>query len=82
MLERDTVEDFEKPRGQTKGVHPNKLVKVIVHIHVYVVINELGISFSIWNKRNVDGSESQLKEFTSLLGTQKEKAFKGTAGKA
>ena len=28
--------------------------------------------FSIWNK-NADGSESQMKEFTSLLGSQKKK---------
>lgn len=67
VLERDAVEDFEKPKGQTKRVHLNKLVKVI---------NELGISLSVWNKRNAGGSENQIKEFTSLLGTQRKKLLK------
>ena len=64
MLEKDAVEDFEKPRGQPKGIFLNRLVKAI---------DGLGISFSIWNKRNADGPESQVKEFTSLLGTQTKK---------
>lgn len=64
VLERDAVEDFEKPRGQPKGIFLNRLVKAI---------SGLGVSFSIWNKRNADGSESQVKEFTSLLGIQKKK---------
>ena len=64
VLERDSVEDFDKPRGQTKGAHLKNLVQAI---------NDLGISFSVWNKRNPDGSESQVNEFTSLLGTQKKK---------
>lgn len=38
-------------------VHLAKLVKSI---------NDLGILFSVWN--NADGSNSQVKEFTSLLG--------------
>jgi len=58
VLERDAVEDFEKPRGQPKGIFLNRLVKAIS--------GRVGISFSIWNKRNADGSESQVKEFTSL----------------
>ena len=29
VLERDAVENLLKPRGQTKRVHLNKLVKVI-----------------------------------------------------
>ena len=64
VLERDAIEDFSKPRGQPKGIHLSELVKAI---------NSLGISFAIWNKRNADGSESQVKDFTSLLGTQKKK---------
>ena len=38
VLERDAVEDFERPRGQPKGVYLNGLVKAI---------NDLGISFSV-----------------------------------
>lgn len=63
VLERDAVEDFSKTRAQTKGINISKLFKAI---------NSLEISFSIWNK-NADGSESQMKEFTSLLGSQKKK---------
>ena len=72
MLERDAVQDFDKPRGQPKGIYPNKLLKVI---------DGQGISFSIWNKRNADGSESQIKEFTSLLGTQKKKLLNNLPSK-
>jgi len=28
--------------------------------------NHLGTSFSVWNKKNADGSESQVNEFTIL----------------
>lgn len=72
VLERDAVEDFSKPRGQPKGIHLLKLVKAI---------NSLGISFSVWNKKNADGSESQIKEFTSLLGSQKKKLLHGLPSK-
>ena len=68
VLERDAVEDFNKKRGTPKGVHLTKLVHCI---------NSLGISFSVWNKKNADGSESQVKEFTSLLGSQKKKLLNG-----
>ena len=71
-LEREAVEDFDKPGGQPKGTYLAKLVKAI---------NDLGISFSIWNKRNADGSESQVKEFTSLLDSQKEKLLNGFPSK-
>ena len=68
VLERDAVDDFSKPRGQPKGIHLSNLVKTI---------NSLGISFSIWNKRDADGKETQIKEFTSLLGSQKKKLLQG-----
>ena len=42
----------------------------------------MGISFSIWNiKRNADGSESQVKEFTCLLGSQKKNLLNGLPSK-
>lgn len=52
VLERDAVEDFDKPRVQPKGIYLTRVVKAI---------NDLGISFSVWNKKNADGSESQVK---------------------
>jgi len=72
VLERDAVEDFSKTRGQTKGINLSKLVKAI---------NFLGILFSIWSTKNADGSESQVKEFTSLLGSQKKKLLNGLPSK-
>ena len=60
VLERDAIEDFNKPRGRLKEVYLAKLVKNI---------NGLGISFSVWNKYNADGLESNIKEFTTLLGS-------------
>ena len=72
VLEKDAVEDFNKKRGIPKGVHLTKLVNCI---------NSLGISFSVWNKKNADGSESQVKEFTSLLGSQKKKLLNGLPSK-
>lgn len=72
VLKRDAVEDFSKTRGQTKGINLSKLVKAI---------NFLGILFSIWSTKNADGSESQVKEFTSLLGSQKKKLLNGLPSK-
>lgn len=72
VLERDAIDDFQKARGQPKGVFIAKLI---------TSINDLGISFSIWNKKNADGSESQIKDFTSLLGSQKKKLLKGFPSK-
>ena len=64
VLERDDTADFTKSKDQEKGVFISKLVKTI---------NDLGISFAIWNKKNADDSQSQEKHFTSLLGSQKKK---------
>ena len=41
----------------------------------------MGISFSIWKKKNADGSENQVKEFTCLLGFQKKKLLNGLPSK-
>ena len=64
LLEKDTIKDFNKPRGRPKEFYLTKLVKNI---------NDLGLSFSVWNKKNADGSERDIKEFTSLLGPQKKR---------
>ena len=72
VLERDAIEDFNKSRGRPKEVYLAKLVKNI---------NDLGISFAVWNKKNADGSESNIKEFPSLLGSQKKKLLKGISSR-
>ncbi len=57
VLERDAVEDFDKPKGHPKGVLLKKFVEDI---------NDLGVPFSVWQKAT-DGSL----EYTSLVGAQK-----------
>lgn len=49
--------------------YKNKMSEIRESYKKNKAINSLGISFSIWNKKNADGSESQVKEFTSLLGS-------------
>ncbi len=62
--ERDAIADFNKKNGQSKGVLLAKLVQGI---------NDCGVPFHIWSKKNADGSASKILEFTSLVGSQKKK---------
>ena len=64
MLERNAIEDFNRPRGQSKGVFLTNLVKGI---------NDCGISFNVWFKTNVDVTARKILEYTSLVGAQKKK---------
>lgn len=61
ILERDAIEDFNKST-QPKGVLLKQFVKGV---------NELGITFSVWYKKNADGSSSNVLDYTSLVGGQK-----------
>lgn len=61
--------------------YKNKMSEILESYKKNKAINSLGISFSIWNKKNADGSESQVKEFTSLLGSQKKKLLNGLPSK-
>lgn len=65
--ERETNENFTKSSRENKSNYTNDLVKII---------NQMGITFSVWNKKNADGSASNQKECTSLLGSQKKKLLK------
>ena len=62
VMERDS--DFSKTSQQPKGVYLDTLLKTI---------NSLGISFSIWEKQNVDGNGSGAYDWTSLVGSDKKK---------
>ena len=62
ILEKDAIDDFNKPRGQPKGVLLKKFVEDV---------NEIGLTFSVWYKKNADGSSSKVLEYTSLVGAQK-----------
>ena len=62
VMERDSQADISKGRGEKKGVHLDTLVNSIKGI---------GISFSIWEKKNADGKGSGSFEWTSLIGSDK-----------
>jgi len=64
VMEKDSKEDFNKKRGEAKGLHLIKLIEAI---------NNIGITFSIWEKLNADGKSSGHKEWTSLVGSDKKK---------
>ncbi|CAB3998260.1 Hypothetical predicted protein [Paramuricea clavata] len=62
ILERDAMLDFNKPKGQAKGVLLNEFVKDI---------HERGVTFNTWYKKNADGTASNILEYTSCVGAQK-----------
>ena len=64
VMERDSQADISKARGEKKGVYLDTLVNTIKGI---------GISFSIWEKKNADGKGSGSYDWTSLIGSDKKK---------
>ena len=64
VRERDSIDSWNKSKGQPKDKQLNNLVKGI---------NDCGIPFKIWYKKNTDGSASKIVDFTSLVGSQKKK---------
>ncbi|CAB4016317.1 Hypothetical predicted protein [Paramuricea clavata] len=62
ILEKDAIEDFNKPKGQPKGVLLKKFVDDV---------NSPGVTFSVWYKKNADGFRSNFLEYTILVGAQK-----------
>ena len=64
VMERDSKADFLKERGEDKGIYFKRLISVI---------NDLGITFLVWEKNNTDGKGSCLYDWTSLMGSDKKK---------
>ena len=64
VMERDSKADFLKERGEDKGIYFKRLISVI---------NDLGITFLLWEKTNADGKGSCLYDWTSLMGSDKKK---------
>ena len=62
ILERDSIADFNKPKGSPKGLLLQNFVKDV---------NDLGITFSTWYKKNADGYRSNILEYTSCVRAQK-----------
>lgn len=62
LLEKSVIEDFNRQKGQPKGVLLAKFVQGV---------NSCGIPFHVWYKKNADGSRSNILEYSSLVGSQK-----------
>ncbi|CAB3977587.1 Hypothetical predicted protein [Paramuricea clavata] len=67
ILEKNSIDDFNKPKGHPKGANLMKFVEDV---------NELGVTFSVWYKKNGDGSSSNILDYTSLVGAQKKLLLK------
>ena len=64
VMDRDGQADISKGKGEKKGIYLETLINTI---------KNLGISFSIWEKKNADGKGSGSYEWTSLVGSDKKK---------
>ena len=64
VVEKDSKEDINKKKGEEKKIYQQKLVKEI---------NDVGITFNLWEKTNADGKGSGILDWTSLLGSDKKK---------
>ena len=62
--EKDGKEDRNKAQSKDNGANLSILIQTI---------SELGITFSIWEKRNADGKGSGTYDWTSLVGCDKKK---------
>lgn len=63
-LQRDQKENLNRAPSATKNIHLEKVVEAI---------NNCGVSFSVWEKRNADGKTSGLYDWTSMVGNEKKK---------
>lgn len=71
-MEWDDRDDFVKSRGAPKGVHLRSLTQLI---------NTCGVTFSVWEKKNGDGSGSGKMDWTSLMGDERKKLLRNLPGK-
>ena len=63
----DNEDNYNKPRKLATRTHIESLINAI---------NSCGVSFSVWEKMNADGSGSNSFDFTSLMGTDKKLLLK------
>lgn len=67
VTEKDSKQVFNKAWNKEKGTNLRILIETI---------NELGITFSLWEKKNADGKGSGTYHWTSLVGSDKKKLMK------
>ena len=68
-MERDAREKCKNPLS---GTHLKALV---------AAINQCGVSFNVWEKKNADGGGSGTYDWTSLMGSDKKKLLSHLPGK-
>lgn len=68
VMDKDGKENVNNHKGKKhEGVHLKKLIKAI---------NDLGMTFAIWEKKNADGKGSGSHDWTSLMGSEKKKLMR------
>lgn len=72
VMQKDSSIDIGKKSKEEKGIYLKKLIKTI---------NDLGVSFSVWEKMNADGKGSGSYDWTSLVGSEMKKLLKTLPGK-
>ena len=71
-LKRDKKNNSNKPKSAQLWDNVEKLVEAI---------SSSGVSFSIWEKHNADGTASGLYEWTSMVGNEKKKVLRSLPDK-
>ncbi len=66
-VEWDSKDNMNKAPKDRKTKHLSDLVDCI---------QECGVTFNVWEKRNADGKGSGIHEFTSLMGSDKKKLIR------
>lgn len=67
IMEKDGKQDQNQIRNEEKGANLKQFIKTV---------NELGITFSIWEKKNAVRKGSGSYDWTSLVGSDKKKLMK------
>jgi hypothetical protein len=65
-IERDVKENLNRKPSERENKHLQNVVEAI---------NNCGVSFSVWKKKNADGSDSGVHDWTSMVGNEKKKVL-------
>ena len=66
-IEKDKKDNLNKAPSARKHKNMQKTIELI---------NSCGVSFSVWEKRNADGTSSGLYDWTSMVGNEKKKVLR------
>lgn len=71
-VEWDDKNDFRKKRGEPRGVHLRNLTQTI---------NNCGVTFSVWEKKDGDGKGTGKMDWTSLMGDERKRLIRNLPAK-